>query len=422
TAQWLINEYTITFDSKGGSLVSDITQDFNTPITAPDDPTREGYTFAGWLPVVPTTIPAENKIVTAQWLINEYTITFDSKGGSLVSDITQYFNTGITAPDDPTREGYTFDGWLPIVPTSMPAENMSVTAQWLINEYTITFDSNGGTLVSDITQDFNTSITARDDPTREGYTFDGWLPVVPTTMPAENTTVTAQWLINEYTITFDSNGGSAVADITAEFGKPITAPDDPTREGYTFDGWHPIVPTSMPAENRTVTAQWLINEYTITFDSDGGSAVSDITQDFDTGITAPDNPTREGYTFDGWLPIVPTTMPADDMIIAAQWIINEYKVTFLNWDNTPLAIQTVPYGGIATPPAYPTREGYTFIGWNQDYDNIKDDLVANALFTENTPVTGENALYLIAGIVLLLVAAGLSIVLLRNKFKINKRK
>lgn len=115
-------------------------------------------------------------------------------------------------------------------------------------------------------------------------------------------------------------------------------------------------------------------------------------------------------------------MPAENTTVTAQWLINEFTVTFLNWDNTLLATQTVPNGEIATPPANPTREGYTFVGWKNDYDSITGGLVLNARFTKNTTATGENELYFITGVVLLLAASGLSLVLLRNKSKTNRRK
>ena len=100
-----------------------------------------------------------------------------------------------------------------------------------------------------------------------------------------------------YTITFDTNGGSEITPITQDYGTAITAPANPTREGYTFIGWDKAIPATMPAENMTITAKWKVNQYTITFDSNGGSEIAPITQDYGTAITAPADPTREGYTF-----------------------------------------------------------------------------------------------------------------------------
>ena len=139
---------------------------------------------------------------------------------------------------------------------TVPAENITITAQWKINQYTITFDTAGGSEIAPITQDYGTAITAPADPTREGYTFIGWDKAIPATMPAENITITAQWKINQYTITFDTAGGSEIAPITQDYGTAITAPADPTREGYTFIGWDKAIPATMPAKNITITAQW----------------------------------------------------------------------------------------------------------------------------------------------------------------------
>ena len=259
-AKWEINQYTITVKPENGKADITITQDYGTPITSPADPIREGYTFIGWDREIPKTVPAENITVTAQWEINQYTIAFDTAGGSEIAPITQDYGTNITAPADPTRKGYTFKGWDKEIPETMPAENITVKAQWEINRYTITFDTAGGSEIASITQDYGTNITAPANPTRKGYTFKGWDKEIPETMPAENMTVKAQWEINQYAITFDTNGGSEIAPITQDYGTAITAPADPTREGYTFIGWDKAIPTTMPAENITVTAQWKDSE------------------------------------------------------------------------------------------------------------------------------------------------------------------
>ena len=290
--------------------------------------TRAGYTQVGWSTVDGgekvygfEDVYTQNEALTLYpvWNTNKYTITFDTNGGSEIAPITQDYGTEITAPDNPTRKGYTFKGWDKEIPETMPAENITVKAQWEINQYTITFNTNGGSEIAPITQDYGTEITAPDNPTRKGYTFKGWDKEIPETMPAENMTVKAQWEINQYTITFDTNGGSEIAPITQDYGTEITAPDNPTRKGYTFKGWNKEIPETMPAENMTITAQWEINQYTITFDTNGGSEIAPITQDYGTEITAPDNPTRKGYTFKGWDKEIPETMPAENITITARW-------------------------------------------------------------------------------------------------------
>ena len=290
--------------------------------------TRAGYTQVGWSTVDGgekvygfEDVYTKNEALTLYpvWNTNKYTITFDTNGGSEIAPITQDYGTQIAAPANPTRKGYTFKGWDKEIPETMPAENITVKAQWKINQYTITFDTNGGSEIAPITQDYGTEITAPDNPTRKGYTFKGWDKEIPETMPAENITVKAQWEINQYTIAFDTNGGSEIAPITQDYGTEITAPDNPTRKGYTFKGWDKEIPKTMPAENITVKAQWEINQYTITFDTNGGSEIAPITQDYGTKITVPDNPTRKGYTFKGWDKEIPETMPAENITITARW-------------------------------------------------------------------------------------------------------
>ncbi len=388
---WNANQYTITFDTAGGSEIAPITQDYGTEITAPDNPTRKGYTFKGWDKEIPETMPAENITVKAQWEINQYTIAFDTNGGSEIAPITQDYGTEITAPDNPTRKGYTFKGWDKEIPETMPAESMTVKARWEINQYTIAFDTNGGSEIAPITQDYGTEITAPDNPTRKGYTFKGWDKEIPEAMPAENITVKAQWEINQYTIAFDTNGGSEIAPITQDYGTEITAPDNPTRKGYTFKGWDKEIPETMPAENMTVKAQWKINQYTIAFDTNGGSEIAPITQDYGTEITAPDNPTRKGYTFKGWDKEIPETMPAENMTVKAQWEINQYTIAFDTNGGSEIAPITQDYGTEITAPDNPTRKGYTFKGWDKEIPETMpaENITITARWKDTEKPTGE---------------------------------
>ena len=250
----------------------------------------------------------------------------DGTGSS--TTIIKDYDTTVTLPGALfTRTGYTQTGWrnadgtktYPLGGTYTENAGITLYPVWTPNRYTITFDTAGGSDIAPITQDYGTAIVAPADPTREGYTFIGWDKAIPATMPAENVTITAKWKVNSYTITFDTAGGSAVAPITQNYGTAITAPTNPTREGYTFIGWDKAIPTTMPAENVTVTAKWKVNQYTITFDTAGGSEIAPITQDYGTAIVAPADPTREGYTFVGWDKAIPTTMPAENVMLKAKW-------------------------------------------------------------------------------------------------------
>lgn len=132
----VIGAYTVTFQSEGGSEVASQIR-ANTPAARPADPTKEGYTFIGWYNgesewnfETPVT---EKLTLTAKWQINRYTITFDTAGGSEVAPITQDYGTTITAPANPTKTGYTFAGWDKTIPSTMPAEDMTITARWTEN-------------------------------------------------------------------------------------------------------------------------------------------------------------------------------------------------------------------------------------------------------------------------------------------------
>ena len=187
---------------------------------------------------------------------------------------------------------------------------------------TYAYGALGGTYATQIVQAGEKAIEP-DVPSRQGYQFTDWYlddtKYDFNTAVTGNMTLTAKWTANSYTITFDTNGGSAVAPITQGYDTTINAPAAPTKTGYTFMGWEPEIPATMPAEDMTITAKWSINQYTVTFDTDGGSAVAPITQDYGTAITAPADPTREGYTFIGWDKAIPATMPAGDMTITAKW-------------------------------------------------------------------------------------------------------
>ena len=187
---------------------------------------------------------------------------------------------------------------------------------------TVTYKDGSGEYAKQIVQAGEKAIEP-DVPSRQGYQFTDWYlddtKYDFNTAVTGNMTLTAKWTANSYTITFDTNGGSAVAPITQDYGTAIAAPANPTREGYTFIGWDKEIPETMPAEDMTLTAKWTADQYTITFDTDGGSEIAPITQDYGTAITAPADPTRGGYTFIGWDKAIPATMPAGDMTITAKW-------------------------------------------------------------------------------------------------------
>ena len=262
-------------------------------------------------------------------VIGAYTVTFQSEGGSEVASQIRA-NTPAARPADPTKEGYTFIGWYNGESewnfADAVTEALTLTAKWQVNQYTITFKPENGGQDIVIKQDYGTAITPPAAPTRTGYTFAGWDREIPTAMPAENMTITAQWQVNQYTITFKPENGGQDIVIKQDYGTAITAPANPTKTGYTFAGWDKTIPSTMPAGDMTITAQWQVNQYTITFKPENGGQDIVIKQDYGTAITAPANPTKTGYTFAGWDKTIPSTMPAGDMTITAQWTENRVIV------------------------------------------------------------------------------------------------
>ena len=194
--------------------------------------------------------------------------------------------------------------------------------------YNVSFDKDGGTgeMASvPVVENGTYELPACGFTAPTGYEFKRWsVNEVEKSVGDEititaDTTVKAVWKAKSYTITFDTDGGSAVEPITQDYGTTVTAPNAPTKTGYTFKGWNQTVPSTMPAENMTITAEWDINQYTITFDTDGGNAIDPITQNYGTAVVAPANPTKDGYTFAGWDKTIPSTMPAENVTITASW-------------------------------------------------------------------------------------------------------
>ena len=352
TAQWILHLYTVTLDANGGTFDasgSTVAQDtmqvtYGGNFEQMPIPRYKGYFFRGWYDEqwggrqygdedgrgTYTYDKTEDCTLYALWEEAPLcTVTFNPNGGTLTGAETcqEKQNERIQKPyEEPIREGYYFRGWYKDADCTQMWDfddpipgNMTLYAGWDILSYVIRVRLENGEQDIIINQNYGTPVTVPDDPTREGYTFIGWDISFPDKMPAKITTITAQWTINQYTITFDTAGGSEIDSIEQDYDTAITAPDAPTKEGYTFIGWDMEIPTTMPAENMTVTAQWEINQYTITFDTAGGSEIDPIEQDYDTAITAPADPTKEGYAFIDWDTTVPAKMPARDMTIKALW-------------------------------------------------------------------------------------------------------
>ncbi|MBR5052889.1 MAG: InlB B-repeat-containing protein [Bacteroidaceae bacterium] len=326
-------------------------------ITPEPAPTKEGYTFSGWYGL-PETMPAEDVTVTGSFIINQYTIIFNTDGGDPIESITQDYGSTITPPENPTKEGYTFIGWEPDIPETMPGNNLTCVAQWKVNSYTITYIVDGNVYKSDSIA-YGSEITPEPAPVKEGYTFSGWT-YIPATMPTADVIVMGTFTINSYTLTYIVDGEEYKTS-TVVYGSEITPEEEPTKEGYTFSGWSEI-PETMPAEDVVVTGSFIVNNYTLTYIVDGEEYKTDSIA-YGTAITPEEEPTKEGYTFSGWSEI-PETMPAEDVTVTGSFTINQYLLTYVI-DGEEYKSYEVDYNTALTPEPAPTKKGMTFSGWGE---------------------------------------------------------
>ncbi|NLX93699.1 MAG: hypothetical protein GXZ02_07530 [Clostridiales bacterium] len=357
TAQWSINSYSITFDDNGGAGGASASYEYDAVLLAPNV-SNPGFTFVGWSPAVPERVLAANSLYTAQGTPSTYNVTFDANGGTGGSSALMKYGTELQTPMV-ERAGYTFMGWSPAVPVFVPIGDVTYSAQWRVNSYSIVFDANGGTGGTSGTFVYGSALNP-PDVVRKGYTFTGWSPAVPESVPSENRTYVAQWSQKIHTIIFDANGGEGGRVEPVIFGAVLIAPIV-TRAGYTFTGWSPSVPATAPDYDVIYNAQWTANTYSLIFDADGGSGGSNLTVAYAAAIIPP-VVKKSGYTFTGWTPAVPATMPANAMRFTATWTINMHEVIFIV-DTVEYYRASVAYGNSILKPANPVMEGRIFVGW-----------------------------------------------------------
>lgn len=394
-AAWDLTTVTITFDSQGGSVIPPLTLSVGDGVLPPI-PTKEGYLFAGWyleldyINEFDFGFPTEDMTVYAKWETQGYFLSFETNGGSIIPDV--YFNSGdyIDLPADPTKEGFMFAGWYfdpnfleEFNLTTMLNENLVIYARWIDTEHIIDFETNGGSTISKLFYDFGEIIIMPDDPVKEGYTFGGWYLDVDlvnqftlSEMPDYSITLYAAWEANTVTITFDSQGGSIISPVTLLPNEGLAEPI-PTKEGFTFAGWY-IEPeyvnefdfSNLPTEDTTIYARWVSADYILSFDTNGGSLISDLYYDFGDTIFLPDNPVKEGHSFAGWYldfelntPFTLTTMPDNNLNVYAGWTVNQYTISFEEFGGSEVIDLILDFSASVLLPDDPTKVDYTFGGW-----------------------------------------------------------
>ena len=330
--------------------------------------TRNGYTFGGWTnatgAVVSDPFHSTSAVkIAARWLRN-LTVRFNANGGSGTME-DQPFVEGDVTPirvNEFTRTGYHFVSWMAnttdgvkFYDNGASVSDLVVGTDGVVVLYaiwmdgtapapvtcTVAFAANGGG-VSESTRIIlmGAAVGTLPTPTRTGYTFDGWftaanggIQVSASTVVTENVTYYAHWTVNQYTVTFDANGGEGGKTVTQDYGTTIAAPTV-TRAGYTFAGWSPAVSKTVPIGGACYIAQWTINRHQIRLALNGGEGVGSVTVDYGTRVGDLPVPTRDGYEFLGWFTaprggsrIADNAIVTGEMTLYAQWhIVQLYEL------------------------------------------------------------------------------------------------
>lgn len=461
-AQWEINSYTLGYDANGadsGSAPDSDVKVYQTEVSVTGNTgilIKTGYTFAGWntaddgsgtgyLAGAKFNMPASDVTLYAVWNINSYSVSYDGNGstaGSVPAAGTHDYDSTVTVSTSGSlyRTGHTFKNWNtesdgsgtaydPADTFALGAANVTLYAQWTVNDYTVHYNANGsdsGTVPDDAISAFQAITTAEGNSgslEKVGYTFIGWNTIADGTgtgyvegdtfsMPAHNVTLYALWAINSYTVSYDGNGktgGNIPAAQTGDYATEITLKENTgllVKTGYSFDGWNTAANGSgtsyaisdsytIPAANTTIYAVWVINQYTLNFDSCGGSTVVSITQDYNTTIAEPADPTKLGYTFAGWYTDTSLTTAAEfpytitgNATVYAKWTINSYSVTYdansAVGGNTPNDADLHEYQSSVTVQDNTgalVKTGYSFAGWNTTDDGSGSGYSAGDTFS-----------------------------------------
>ena len=417
------NKYTITFVDGDGNKTSK-QYDYGTPaddIVVPTNVTKTAtaqytYTFEKWDKEIADV--TEDATYTAQFTatVNEYTITFVSDG-KVVS--TKDYPYGTSADDikpaDPTiaptaQYTYTFVGWTPALAEVTGEATYTAQFSTKVNNYNVTFVDEDGTVISSADYDYGTvasAITKPADPTKAPtaqftYTFSGWTPEIANVTADATYTATYKAAVNEYTIKFVDEDGTVLQSSKVAYGEtPSFTGTTPTKKAtaqytYTFSGWTPEIANVTADATYTATYKAAVNEYTVTFISDGkvistkdypyGTAAADITVPADPTIA----PTAQyTYTFEGWSPALEEVTGDAAYTAVYTSTINAYTVTFLDEDGTVLSSKVYDYGTKAADivrPADPSKAAtaqytYTFEGWDAEIVDVTADAVYTAVYT-----------------------------------------
>lgn len=331
-------------------------------------------------------------VVVGDWY-NEYTVTWNTDGETVTQTVIE--GAEIIAPDIPEKVGYTFTGWTPSFPDTMPDYDLTFTATWKVNSYEAVFNANSGAWADGATAmtvstEYGAEIISPENPVKTGYTFTGWTPSIPDTMPDYDLTFTATWAVNSYDAVFDANGG-AWADgatemtVSTEYGAKIIAPEIPEKQGYIFSKWSPEIGVMDSVDGKKFTAEWIPatdTRYTVetyTMNTAGEYEKTVQTLGGTTGETVSTNPEiKTGFALNSEKSVLSGTVAADNSLVLKVFI-DRNTYTFATVIDGVSSETKYYYGSIISDPVPPTREGYKFIGWDTE--------IPSTMPAENVTVT-----------------------------------
>ena len=333
----IVTVYSVEFKDDSGYLYSSQIVGVGGSATPPTGISKNGHDFVNWEGIYENV--TQNTVVTAQFTKREYSITFDSSGGSLCETITEIsFGESAILPE-PIKEGYRFLGWYqgdsinsaPFFDSNQVTKDFELVARWELLTHIVCFIDEDGALLLSLNVPHGVGAYLPENPVKQGYTFSEWDhdPSIIT----DDVIMKPMFTPNNYTISFNSNGGSAIASVTLPYLTELPSFSEPTRTGYAFIGWfsdsafsEPFSLTTMPLGGMTLYAKWQIQSYTLTFDTQGGTEIPEQTLIYNTSLIVPTEPFKEFYDFVGWssvpdayVPYLFTSMPAEDLTIYAIW-------------------------------------------------------------------------------------------------------
>ena len=400
TAQYNINSYNLIYKVDGADYKT-VSVEYGAAVTAEAEPAKEGYTFSGWSEI-PATMPAEDVEVTGTFTINQYTITYQVEGEEDVVK-TYDFSAEVLKYTPAEKTGYTFSGWNAEEPQTMPAENLIFTGKYNINKYTVLWvNEDGVELEKDenveygTTPEYNGGTPEKGATAQYSYTFNAWTPEV--TAVTADVTYTAQFTesVNKYAVRFLNEDGTELQNTDVEYGTmpayngetPVKAQD--AQYTYTFLKWTPEFTEVTGEAIYTATYTATVRKYTITFLNYDDAVLS--SEEYEYGATPVEpvatKPGNEQYTynFSGWDKAVVAVGGNATYKAQFEQVVNKYTISFVNWDNSPLASYEVEYGAM---PIYqgdtPKREksgeySYTFQGWTPEVVAVDGDATYKADF------------------------------------------